>query len=505
MQTDKLPIQTALVNTGIVGMDDILGGGFPSNRVYLIHGNPGAGKTTFALQYLLNGVSNGEKVLYITLSETKEELSAVSCSHGWSLDKIHVHEMMTNELDLEPENQFTMYQPSEVELTVTTKAILSEFEKLKPSRVVLDSLSEIRLLAQNPLRYRRQILALKQYFAGRQCTVLMLDDKTSEIGDLQLESIAHGVINLEQMSPEFGMERRRLSVSKMRGVKYRGGFHDFIIQKGGLKVFPRLVSSEHSNAVTKGILKSDIKELDSLLGGGIELGTSVLLIGPAGSGKSTTSLQYAIAEAKKGNRSAIFAFDERIQTTLDRADGLGMDLEKYLKAGLITITPIDPAELSPGELAHNVRMAADGEDGYPPAKIVVIDSLNGYLNAMPEERFLIIQLHELLSYLGHKGVVSFLIVAQHGLLSTMQTPLDTSYLADSVILFRYFELNGEVRQLISVVKKRSGPHERTLREFTLKSGQGVSIGEPLQQFHGVLTGNPRVIEHACEAQIADEK
>jgi circadian clock protein KaiC len=480
------------VSTGIEGIDDILGGGLTPNRVYLIHGNPGAGKTTLALQYLLEGVRLGEKGLYVTLSETNDELQAISRSHGWSLDGIQVHEMATNEQDLESDNQYTMYQPSEVELNVTTKAILDEFEQVKPTRVVLDSLSEIRLLAQNPLRYRRQILALKQYFAGRQCTVLMLDDKTSEAGDLQLESITHGVINMEQMAPEFGASRRRLSVTKMRGLKYRGGYHDFIIERGGLKVFPRLVSSEHSERFMSGRLKSGIKELDSLVGGGLEYGTGTLLIGPAGSGKSSTALQYALAEAAKGNRSAIFAFDERIQTIFERTRGLGMDVEKYYKKGLITIRPIDPAELSPGELTHWVRTAAEGQDGYAPARVIVIDSLNGYLNAMPEERFLIIQMHELLAYLGHKGVVTFLIVAQHGLFSNMQTPIDTSYLADTVVLYRYFEIKGEAKQLISVVKKRTGSHERTLREFKLIAEKGIQISEPLHHFHGILSGNPNI-------------
>ncbi|MDE3059762.1 MAG: circadian clock protein KaiC [Pseudomonadota bacterium] len=497
--------ESELVRTGIAGLDDVLVGGLPPNRVYLVHGNPGSGKTTLALQYLLEGVRQGEKVLYVTLSETKEELLAVARSHGWSLERIQIYEMATNEQDLEPENQFTMYQPSEVELNVTTKAILAEFEKLNPSRVALDSLSEIRLLAQNPLRYRRQILALKQYFAGRQCTVLMLDDKTSEIGDLQLESITHGVISLEQMSPAYGASRRRLSVTKMRGIQFRGGYHDFIIEPGGLQVFPRLIAAEHDGRKHKGgQLQSGIRELDMLLGGGIEWGTSILLVGPAGTGKSSTALQYAISEAAKGHRSAIFAFDERIEIILERAAGLGMDLETCYRQNLVTIQSVDPAELSPGEFGHYVRMAAEGEDGRPAAKIIIIDSLNGYLNAMPEERFLIIQLHELLTYLGHKGIVSFLIVAQHGLLSTVQSPLDTSYLADSVMMFRYFEVKGEVKQAISVVKKRSGHHERTIREFRLVDKQGIVIGEPLRQFKGVLTSTPEIEDATTTARRKHE-
>jgi circadian clock protein KaiC len=493
MEKTALAISRSLVSTGIEGLDDILADGLPPHRVYLVNGNPGAGKTTLALQYLLEGVRRGEKVLYVTLSETKEELSAVSDSHGWSLDDIHIYEMAVNEQDLEPDNQYTMYQPSEVELNVTTKAILDEFEKLKPTRVVLDSLSEMRLLAQNPLRYRRQILALKQYFAGRKCTVLLLDDKTSEMGDLQLESIAHGVISLEQLSPEFGAARRRISITKMRGVKYRGGYHDFIIKRGGLEIFPRLIAAEHGADFQAGQLRSGIRELDELVGGGLEFGTSTLLIGPAGSGKSSTALQYAISEAAKGRRTALFIFDERIHTIIERTAGLGMELEKYYKAGLITMQPVDPAELSPGELAHHIRMAAEGRDGHDPAKVIVIDSLNGYLNAMPEERFLIIQLHELLTFLSHKGIVTFLVVAQHGLLSQIGTQsLDTSYLADTVLLYRYFEMAGEVKQVISVVKKRTGRHERTIREFNLIDKQGISIGKPLRQYHGLLTGTPMI-------------
>ncbi len=486
-QTNKA--DRPLMATGVAGLDDILGGGFTPHRLYLIEGNPGSGKTTLSLQCLFEGARLGEKTLYVTLSETKFELAAVAKSHGWTLDAITILELVAPESELEPDNQHAMFQPAELELGVTTKAILAEVERVKPGRVVIDSLSEMRLLAQNPLRYRRQILALKQYFIGRECTVFLLDDLTSGADDLQLQSIAHGILSLEQLSPEYGAERRRLRVTKLRGQKYRGGYHDFNIETGGLAVFPRLVAAEHVRGQKRGLLKADNAELDALLGGGLQYGTSAVLLGPAGSGKSTLALQYARAAAGRGERAVVFAFDERIETVLERTAGLGMDISAYLESGHIAIHPIDTAELSPGEFAHNVRRAAEGAGGAPGAKVIVIDSLNGYLNAMPEERFLTAQLHELLTYLGHKGVVTFLLVAQHGLVGQMDTPVDTTYLADTVILFRYFEAMGEVRQAISVVKKRSGKHERTIRELSL-GDRGIVVGKPLRDFHGVLGGTP---------------
>jgi circadian clock protein KaiC len=484
---DEVPFP--LVVTGIPGLDDILGGGFSANRIYLIEGNPGSGKTTLALRWLLEGHRLGERGIYVTLSETKIELADVARSHGWSLDGIDVLELVAPESELEPDNQHSMFQPSEVELGVTTKAVLAEVERIKPRRVVIDSLSEMRLLAQSPLRYRRQILALKQYFIGRECTVFLLDDLTSETEDLQLQSIAHGVVSLEQLAPGYGAERRRLRITKLRGQKYRGGYHDFIIAKGGLDVFPRLVAGEHAQGQKRGLLQAGNKELDALLGGGLQYGTSVVLLGPAGSGKSTMAIQYARAAAGRGERAALFTFDERRETILERTTGLGMDLTEHLDSGRISIQAIDTAELSPGEFAHTVRRAAEGEGGQPGARVLVIDSLNGYLNAMPEERFLTAQLHELLTFLGHKGVVTFLVVAQHGLVGQMESPIDTTYLADTVVLFRYFEAMGEVRQAISVLKKRSGKHERTIRELSL-GDQGITIGQPLKDFQGVLSGTP---------------
>jgi circadian clock protein KaiC len=478
----------SLSATGIPGLDDVLGGGLPTNRLYLVEGNPGSGKTTLALQYLLEGVRQNEAGLYVTLSETRAELGAVARSHGWSLDGLEVVEMIASEADLELDNQHTMFQPADVELGETIRAVLAEVERVKPRRIVIDSLSELRLLAQSSLRYRRQILALKQFFTGRECTVLLLDDNTAEAGDLQLQSIAHGVLSLEHLSPEYGAERRRLRVAKLRGQKFRGGFHDFNVTTGGLDVFPRLVAAEHASGRAIETLKGDVPELDGLLGGGIDFGTSTLLIGPAGCGKSSVAISYARACAARGGRAALYVFDERIETLMRRAAGLELDVAPYVAAGTLTLQPVDPAELSPGEFASVVRRAVDGADGHPPARVIVIDSLNGYLHSMPEERLLTVQMHELLTYLGHKGVATFLVLAQHGMIGHMQTPVDTTYLADTVMLFRYFEALGEVRQAISVVKKRSGTHERTIRELRLD--HGIRVGAPLSDFHGVLTGTP---------------
>ncbi|MBL9091873.1 MAG: AAA family ATPase [Planctomycetaceae bacterium] len=488
MSSESSQPSSALSQTGIVGLDDVLGGGLTPCRLYLVEGNPGSGKTTLGLQYLTEGVRCGERGIYVTLSETKTELMAIGRSHNWSLDGIDIIELAASEAELDPENQYTMFQPAELELNVTTKTIIDEVERVKPKRIVIDSLSEMRLLAQSPLRYRRQVLALKQFFTGRECTVLLLDDRTSDAADLQLQSIAHGVLSLEHLSPEYGAERRRLRVIKLRGRRFRGGYHDFNIDTGGLVVFPRLIASEHVLNRDLARVQGSIPEIDELLGGGIDVGTSVLLIGPAGSGKSTVAASYAYAAAQRGERAALFLFDERIETLLKRMAGLGLDIAPYCASGLITVQQVDPAELSPGEFSHAVRRAVDGEDGHAKAKIVVIDSLNGYLHSMPEERFLTAQMHELLTYLGHQGVVSFLVMAQHGMIGAMQAPVDTTYLADAVILFRYFESEGHVRQALSVVKKRSGRHERTIRELLFDGT--LRVGAPLSGFQGVLTGTP---------------
>lgn len=481
-----------LAGTGTAGLDEILLGGLPSNRLYLIEGDPGAGKTTLALRFLLEGARNGEPGLYLTLSETKEEIDAVARSHDWSLDSISLFELIASEQSLTPDSQYTMYHPGETELGETTKAVLEEVERARPRRVVFDSLSELRLLAQNPLRYRRQILALKQFFAGRQCTVLLLDDRTSDDSDLQVRSIAHGVILLEQLAPEYGAERRRLRVVKMRGKTYRGGYHDFSIIRGGLDVFPRLVAAEHRSKFGAEKVKSGIAALDALLGGGLDRGTSTLIMGPAGSGKSTVATQYAAAAAARGECVSIFTFDESRDTLLTRSEALGTRLAAQIDAGVVEVQQVDPAELSPGEFVAEVRRQVERRH----CRLVVIDSLNGYLNSMPEERFLTIQLHELLTYLGQQGVTTIMVVAQHGLVgSNMQTPVDVSYLADCVVLTRYYELEGRVKKAISVVKKRSGEHEETIREMRMGKG-GLKLSEPLQNLRGVLTGVPVVMKNA---------
>jgi circadian clock protein KaiC len=474
------------LSTGIEGLDDILSGGFAPNRLYLIEGVPGSGKTTLALQFLIDGARLGEPVLYVTLSETGEELREVATSHGWDLDGVSIRELIPSEENLHPDEQYTMFHPSEIELTETTKTILADVDRIKPLRVVFDSLSELRLLAGNPLRYRRQILALKQFFAGRRCTVILLDDMTAASHDLQVQSIAHGVIRLEQLYPEYGSERRRLIVLKYRGTAFRGGFHDYNIIQGGLDVYPRLVAGEHRPQIIAERLETGVKELDELLGGGIERGTSTLIIGAAGTGKSSMAAQFVVSAAKRGQCSAMFVFDEGLHTLLTRTKSMGIDLRKYMKAGLVTIRQIDPAELSPGELVQSIRDSVD----HKKVSVVVIDSLNGYLNAMPAERFLVIQLHELLTYLGQQNVATLLISAHQGLIgSNMTSPIDASYLADSVVMMRYYETQGEVRQAISVLKKRGGAHERTIRDFKLGKG-GIQLGLPLREFRGILTGVP---------------
>ena len=475
------------LTTGSAGLDSVLGGGFPANRLYLVEGDPGTGKTTMALQFLLEGARRGEPVLYVTLSETKEELTAVASSHGWSLDGISLHELVPPEESLKTETQYTIFHPSEVELGETTRAVIEEVERIQPRRVVFDSLSEMRLLARDPLRYRRQILALKQFFAGRRSTVLLLDDRTSADADLQVQSIAHGVVMLEQLALDYGAERRRLRVSKLRGSRFRGGYHDFTIRTGGVEVFPRLVAAGRHVEFEPGSVGSGVAELDALLGGGLDRGTATLILGPAGSGKSSVAAHFAAAAAARGERAASFIFDEGINTYLHRAAGLGADLRAEVAAGRLKVQQVDPAELSPGEFTHAVCDAVE-RDG---ARVVVIDSLNGYLQAMPDERFLTAQMHELLTYLNQQGVVTLIVMAQHGFMGVgMTSPVDVSYLADTVVLLRYFEAGGAIRRAISVVKKRTGPHEDTIRELRLSSSRGIEVGAPLTAFRGVLTGVP---------------
>lgn len=483
---DGEPKDLPRISTGSAGLDDILGGGFDANRMYLYEGRPGTGKTTMALQFLLKGALSGERVLYVTLSETKRELNLVAKRHGWSLEAVDIFELVPPETTLDPDRELTVFHPAEMELSETTNLVFKEVERLNPTRVVLDSLSELRLLAQNPLRYRRQVLALKHFFTNRNCTVVLLDDLSSSQDDLQLHSIAHGVVMLEQLAIDYGAERRRLRVIKMRGIKFRGGFHDFTIEAGGLHIFPRLVAAEHHKPFRGDYTPSGNTELDQLLGGGLERGTNALLIGAAGVGKSSLALTYAIAAAERGEHAVFFAFDEGRGTVEARARTLGLPLEQHFESGLIRFQQIDPAELSPGEFAANVRKSVERDN----ARVVIIDSLNGYLNAMPDERFLILQMHELLSYLAQQGVLTILVLAQHGLVGPMDTPLDISYLSDAVIMLRYFEVGGTVRRALSVVKKRSGHHEHTIREFRLSSA-GIRLGPPLKEFSGIFSGNPR--------------
>jgi len=483
------------VATGIDGLDTILEGGLTPNRLYLFEGLPGAGKTTMALQFLREGVERGETVLYVTLSETEAELREVAASHGWGLEGIQIHELFPMGDQLDPEEQYTVFHPSEVELGKVTQGILSEVERLQPQRVVFDSLSEIRLLAGSQLRFRRQILALKQYFAGRKATVLLLDENHVLEQGLNAHTIVHGVVSLDQLRPEFGGDRRRVRVTKMRGRPFHSGFHDYEIETGGVQVFPRLVAADHRRDFETGILHSGLPAMDSLLGGGIDRGTSTLFLGAAGTGKSSLAMHFVMQAAQRGEHSAVFLFEESVHALRTRSRGLGLDLDARIDDGMVMIQPVDPSELSPGEFFHIVREAVEQKQ----ARIIVIDSLNGYLNAMPGERFLITQLHELLSYLGQMGVASFLLNAQQGLIGSMSSTLDISYLADTVVLLRYFEANAEVRTAISVLKKRTGAHERTLRELAISS-KGIDIGEPLRTFRGVLTGVPQEVAPA-EIQV----
>jgi circadian clock protein KaiC len=457
--------------------------------MFLVEGNPGTGKTTLALQFLMEGVRAGEPGLYVTLSETADELAAVAESHGWRLDGIEVFELMPDEEALRPDAQYTVFHPSEVELTTTTQSIFEMVERVKPVRVVFDSLSELRLLARDSLRYRRQILGFKHFFTHHRATVLLLDDRTGEDSDLQLRSLAHGVLLLEQMALDYGAERRKLRVVKMRGVSYRGGYHDYVIRTGGIQVFPRLIAAEHHKPFERGAVLSGVPEVDTLLGGGLNRGTSSLIMGPAGAGKTVLATQYACAAAERGDHVAFFLFDERLGTFIDRSARLGMKVAEHMEKGRMLIRQIDPAEVSPGEFAHLVVDATKQEG----TEFVVIDSLNGYMTAMPDERLLDIRLHELMSYLAQRGVTTLLTLAQHGVFSSVSgSQAEVSYLADSLLMLRFFEAKGEVRKAISVLKKRSGGHELTIREFQI-TDHGVRVGGPLREFQGVLTGVPEFI------------
>ena len=474
--------------SGIEGLDEILGGGLPCNSFYLVQGDPGSGKTTLALQFLLEGIRRGESAFYITLSETKEELHKVARSHGWSLEGIPLLELSAIEALLRPEAQTTVFHASELELNKVSNLLLEHARRTNPARVVFDSLSEFRLMAETPLRYRRQLLNLKQEFSRHKSTVLLLDDRMEASGirgDPHVLSLAHGVIDMEQMAADYGSSRRRLRVSKLRGVSFREGFHDYTIVTGGLRIFPRLVASEHHTEFKRDHVPSGIAELDQLFGGGLDRGTTTLILGPAGSGKSTLAVQYANQMAQRGEKCMIFAFDEVREIMLTRAKALGLDLQPHIAAGLVTAQQVDPAEISPGEFANRIIRQVDAG-----CKLVVLDSLNGYMNAMPGEKFLNNQLHELCASLNQQGVLTILILAQHGLVGANESPVDLSYLADTVVTLRYFEAAGEVKQALAMIKKRSGPHEKTIREFRLDAGKGIRIGKAITEFQGILTGSP---------------
>jgi circadian clock protein KaiC len=469
-------------STGVSGLDDILGGGLPTNHLYLVEGTPGSGKTTLALQFLLRGVRNGEKGLYITLSETKDELLTVAASHGWSLEGMEIFELV-NEEGLSEAAEQSILHPAEIELGETTQGVIAAVDRLKPTRVAFDSLSEMRLLAQNPLRYRRQVLALKSFFTRQGCTVLMLDDRSAEYADVQLHSIAHGVIQLEQLVDQYGPERRRLRVVKMRGIRFRGGEHDFNLETGGLAVFPRLVAAEHRSARATSLVTTGTPALDALLGGGLARGSNTLFSGPSGVGKTTTALACVRAALQRGETAVYYLFDEGITTLLARSRSLGLEVDEYLESGQLEIHSLDPAEVSPGEFAHMVRVAVEGRG----VEAVVIDSLNAYMQAMTGDKHLMLQMHELLTYLNQRGIVTILILGLHGVLGDVRTDVDLSYLSDAIMLFRFFEARGSLRKAVSVVKSRTSAHEMMIREFRLGPG-GVEVGSAITDFEGVLSG-----------------
>jgi circadian clock protein KaiC len=474
--------------TGVSGLDEVLCGGLQRGRTFLLEGSPGTGKTSIAIQFLMTGAEAGERCLYVTLSETEEELRASAASHRWSLDGVDVFELIPPENLLDEKQQQSLLYSSDLELGESTQRIFEVFERVKPDRVVLDSLSEIRLLAQSSLRYRRQILALKHYFAHRGATVLMLDDLTTDINDKTVHSVAHGVFRLEELAPDYGSERRRMRVIKYRGRRFRGGFHDFAIVTGGVRVFPRLVSAEHKTDFARDLLATDSAELNALLGGGVERGSSVLILGPAGTGKTLLALTFVKTAIQRGEKAVMFVFEEELGLLIKRAKGVGIDLQPMIESEQLVLEQVDAAELSPGEFSERVRVCVEKHG----ARTLLIDSLNGYQAAMPGEQELILHMHELLQFLNRQGATTLMTVAQHGLVGDMRSPVDLTYLADTVMLLRYFEAVGRVRRAMSVIKKRTGAHEDTIREYLI-DGRGISLGPPLDNFQGVLRGVPSIV------------
>ena len=488
-------VKMARIDTGVSGLNDILSGGLPAGQMYLLEGIPGTGKTTIALQFIRTAILAGEQALYVTLSESKRELESSARSHGWRSEELSIAEFVPEEASLSPQQQYTVFHPSEVELASTIEKLTNLIETVKPTRLVIDSLSELRLLASDTMRYRRQLLALKQFFAGRDTTVLLLDDRSGELSDMQLQSIAHGVIRLDKVPRSYGVNRRQVEVLKLRGSSFREGFHDYTIETGGVRIYPRLIANEHDGNFKDERVKSGVTALDEMLGGGINRGSSTLLVGPTGAGKSTMAMQYAQAAAARGDRAVIYSFDEVLRTAIERAEAMGIPVRAQIEGGNLTMLQVDPAELSPGEFVWQIRTDVEERD----TRVLVIDSLNGFLNAMPGERDLILQLHELIAFLNQKGVVTFLILTQHGLVGNMHAELDVSYLADTVLLLRYFEAHGEIRQALSVIKQRVGRHERTLREFSMNE-KGLFVGEPLRNFRGILTGTPDILASPQESK-----
>jgi circadian clock protein KaiC len=485
-------------HTGVAGLDEILSGGLPRHQLYLLQGKPGTGKTTLALQFLMEGAIAGERVLYVTFSETKAELDLVAKSHGWEFTRLSILELSAISAQVGAKTQSTLFHPSEIELSRTVNLLFEKIKEINPSRIVFDSVSELRLLAESSLKYRRQMLALKEFFIGRGCTVLLLDDLTTEAGDLHVQSIVHGVLLLEKFRAAYGAERRQFHIVKLRGVGFRGGTHDYVIERGGVRMFPRIVDAEVELTFKRETFSSGVRELDSLLGGGIDRGTSNLILGPAGSGKSTIAIRFAVSAAQRGQKVAMYAFEESLLNLYTRAESLGIDLRPYVNSGLVKLRKVDPAELTPGQFATLLREATDRDK----ADLVIIDSLNGYIHAMPEQQFLMLQLHELLAYLSNRGVVTIMILAQAGIMGSMQAPLDLTYVADAVIITRYFEAFGRVKKAISVIKKRTGMHEETLRELRIGKG-GVCVGPVLEDFSGIFSGVPSYI--GSESKIMKEE
>jgi circadian clock protein KaiC len=477
-----------MVPTNIEGLDSILLGGYRRAGFYLIQGDPGSGKTTLALQFIQGRLRAGERCLYVSLTESRRDIENTCRSHGWSIEGLELLDLTHS---LGDQTAVSVFHPADTELSDIMKIVRAETERVNPACVVFDGLSELRLLAGDALRCRRQLLSLKEFFAERYVTVLLLDDRSASFGDLQPESLVGGNIKLERHMPIYGRARRRLFVTKVRGAHFREGYHDYEIHTGGVLVHPRLVAGEHQGDFDSELYKSGVANLDEMLNGGLAAGSTTLLLGPAGAGKSTISVQFVVNALERGKKAAIYVFDEVKHILIERSEKLCFSkpggFRSYEREGRLHAQQVDPAEMGPGAFAHEVRRAVEAG-----ASVVVIDSLNGYLNAMPEERHLTTHLHELFAYLNQKGVLTIIVVAQHGMIigSALPGDVDVSYLADTVLLFRYFEATGEIKQALSVFKKRTGPHERTIRELRIDSS-GVTVGEPLRAFRGIMTGVPQ--------------